>query len=185
MHEFDFKKDVPQAFPVLDDKQLAVVAEFAKCRTYNDGDVLFRAGETDFKFDVIRSGAIEIYDRSSGHSQLILTHEAGEFTGDLANLTGRTSNVDAIAKGETEVYEICEPDLRRIIRLERSDLANIYCSRPKFERKQCVYGFARDRRTIFARNFSPARFSLEKPCSLYFFRHQKRFGKNRRTAQSL
>jgi thioredoxin reductase (NADPH) len=124
MHEFDFKKDVPQAFPVLDDKQLAVVAEFAKCRTYNDGDVLFRAGETDFKFDVIRSGAIEIYDRSSGHSQLILTHEAGEFTGDLANLTGRTSNVDAIAKGETEVYEICEPDLRRIIS-ERPDLSDL------------------------------------------------------------
>ena len=66
-------------------------------------------------FHVIKSGAIEIVDRSSGAAQTILVHEPGEFTGDLANLTGRTSNVDAIAKGKTEVYEVCESDLHHII----------------------------------------------------------------------
>lgn len=124
MADFDFKKEVPQAFPVLDRKQIAVVAEFAKCKTYNDGDVLFAAGETDFMFHVIKSGEIEIVDRSSGESQTILTHEAGEFTGDLANLTGRTSNVDAIARGKTEVYEICDTDLRHIIS-ERPALSDL------------------------------------------------------------
>lgn len=124
MNDFDFKKEVPQAFPVLTAKQISVVAEFADCRVYHDGEVLFRAGETDFKFHVIKSGEIEIIDRSSGAPRRILTHEAGEFTGDLANLTGRISNVDAIARGETEVYEICEPDLRRIIS-ERPDLSDL------------------------------------------------------------
>ncbi len=115
MSDFDFKEEFPQAFPVLNAKQIAVIAEFAECRTYHDGDVLFRAGETDFKFHVVKSGAIEIIDRSSGEAKTMLTHLPGEFTGDLSNLTGRTSNVDAIAKGETDVYEVCEEELHRII----------------------------------------------------------------------
>jgi thioredoxin reductase (NADPH) len=124
MSDFDFKKEVPQAFPVLDAKQIKVVAEFARCKTYQDGEFLFRAGETDFMFHVIKSGAVEIIDRSSGAPVTILTHETGEFTGDLANLTGRTSNVDAVARGATEVYEICEPDLRHIIS-ERPGLSDL------------------------------------------------------------
>ena len=124
MPEFDFKKEFPQAFPVLDAKQIATVAEFAKCKTYSDGEFLFRAGETDFMFHVIKSGAIEIVDRSSGEPRTMLVHEPGEFTGDLSNLTGRTSNADAIAQGETQVYEVCKPDLRHIIS-ERPGLGDL------------------------------------------------------------
>lgn len=124
MADFDFKKEVPRAFPVLDEKQIAVVAEFAKCKVYRDGEELFRAGETDFMFHVIKSGAIDIIDRSSGEPRRILTHEKGEFTGDLANLTGRVSHVDAVAHGDTEVYEICAEDLRQIIS-ERPALSDL------------------------------------------------------------
>jgi hypothetical protein len=59
-HPFDFRKEVPQAFPVLNEKQIAVVAEFAERKTYADGDVLFRAGEKDFKFQVIKSSALKL-----------------------------------------------------------------------------------------------------------------------------
>lgn len=111
----DFRKINPQAFPVLNEKQIAVVAEFAELKTCANGDVLYRAGEKDFKFYVIKCGAIDIFDRSSGAPRLLVTLQPGEFTGDLANLSGRPSNIDAIASGTTEVYEICEPDLRRII----------------------------------------------------------------------
>ena len=115
MAQFDFKKEVPQAFPILDDRQIATIAEFAKSKSYADGDVLYRAGQTDFKFQVIKSGKIDIIDRSTGEPHRILTHEAGEFTGDLANLTGKINNVDAVVRGDTKVYEISELDLRRII----------------------------------------------------------------------
>src|SRR4028118_1704963 len=124
MSTFDFKEETPHAFPKLDEEQIAAIAEFAKCKTYYDGDILFRAGETDFIFHVIKSGAIEIIDRSAGEPQTILVHEPGEFTGDIANITGRTSNVDATAKGETEVYEVCEADLRQIIS-ERPNLSDL------------------------------------------------------------
>jgi thioredoxin reductase (NADPH) len=111
----DFRNSNPQAFPVLTDQQIDVIAEFAELKTFADGAVLYRAGESDFKFYVIRAGAIDIVDRSSGAPRLLVTLEPGEFTGDLANLTGRPSNIDAIASGTTDVFEICEPDLRGII----------------------------------------------------------------------
>jgi thioredoxin reductase (NADPH) len=124
MLTFDFKKALPQAFPKLDAKQIAAIAEYAHCKTYKDGDVLFRAGETDFKFHVIKSGAIAIVDRSSGEPQTLLVHEPGEFTGDMTNLVGRASNVDGITQGETQVYEVSEENLRRIIS-ERPGLSDL------------------------------------------------------------
>jgi thioredoxin reductase (NADPH) len=111
----DFRKHNPQAFPVLNTAQLATIAEFAELKTFANGDVLYRAGDRDFKFYVIRCGAIDIVDRSSGEPHLLVTLQPGEFTGDLANLAGRPSNIDAIASGTTDVFEICEPDLRSIV----------------------------------------------------------------------
>jgi thioredoxin reductase (NADPH) len=124
MPTFDFKKALPQAFPKLDAKQIAAIAEFAQCKTYRDGEVLFRAGETDFKFHVIKSGAIAVVDRSSGEPHTLLVHEPGEFTGDMTNLVGRASNVDGIAQGETDVYEVSEENLHRIIS-ERPGLSDL------------------------------------------------------------
>jgi thioredoxin reductase (NADPH) len=124
MPTFDFKKALPQAFPKLDAKQIAAIAGYARCKTYLDGDVLFRAGEMDFKFHVIKSGAIAIIDRSSGEPHTLLVHEPGEFTGDMTNLVGRASNVDAIAQGETDVFEVSEENLRRIIS-ERPGLSDL------------------------------------------------------------
>lgn len=124
MQYLDVKKKFPEAFPVLDEKQMATVAEFAKCKIYQDGEKLFSAGETDFRFHVVKSGAVDIIDRSSGEPKKLLTHEAGGFTGDLSNLTGRTSNVDAIAVGETNVYEVCDVDLHHIIN-ERPGLGDL------------------------------------------------------------
>ena len=119
------KAKYPAAFPKLDQKQLKVIEEFAECKTYQDGDVLFKAGDTEFKFHVLKSGAVDIIDRSSGEPQLLVRHEdAGEFTGDIANLTGSPANADAVARGKTEVFEICAPDLRRIIS-EREGLSDV------------------------------------------------------------
>jgi len=116
MAETDLKTERPDAFPKLDEDQTNAIAELATCKTYHDGDVLFRAGETGCVFHLIKSGEVEIVDRSSGgEPKTILVHEPGEFTGDLAVLTGRSSNVDAIARGETEVYEMSEERLRQIL----------------------------------------------------------------------
>ncbi|MEJ7710220.1 MAG: FAD-dependent oxidoreductase [Pyrinomonadaceae bacterium] len=115
MDDRNIKQIYPSAFPKLDDEQIKAIAEFAECRTYKDGEVLFQAGEREFKFHVVKSGAIEIIDRSGGEPRTLVVQRAREFTGDVANLTGRPANVDAVAREETQVYEVSYEDLRRII----------------------------------------------------------------------
>jgi thioredoxin reductase (NADPH) len=110
-----YKDKYPVAFPILTPEQMAVVAEVGVRQTYPDGAVLFQAGEVAFKFLVILQGEIAIIDHSGGTSQTVLVHYAGEFTGDLANLAGRSSNVEAVARGVVEVYEISGPQLRRLL----------------------------------------------------------------------
>ncbi len=119
----DYKKKFPAAFPKLSAEQMKEIAQVAECKTYHDGDMLFKAGEKEFKFHVIQKGEIQIIDRSGDTPRVLLTHEPLEFTGDAANLAGRTSNVDAVAKGTVEVYEICNAELKTIIS-ERPDLSD-------------------------------------------------------------
>lgn len=119
-----YKEKFPAGFPKLSPEQMDVVGEVAQCRTYKDGDVLFRAGETEFMFHVIQKGNIEIIDRSGDEPTTLLVHEPFEFTGDIANLSGRTSNVDAVAKGAVEVYQICTEELRQMIK-EQPELSDI------------------------------------------------------------
>ena len=121
------KEKFPAAFPKLSPLQMAEVAKVAACRTYNNGDTLLKAGDTTFKFHVIQRGEIDIYDRTGDETKLLVTHEPLEFTGDIANLAGRASNVDAIAKGTVEVYEICSQELRIIIG-QRPDLSDTILS---------------------------------------------------------
>lgn len=115
MSEQDLKTKYPSAFPKLDDEQLAAVAEFAERKTYHDGDVLFATGEREFKFHVVKSGEVAIIDRSGGEPRTMVMQTAREFTGDVANLTGRPANADGVAHGDVDVYEVTAENLRRII----------------------------------------------------------------------
>lgn len=120
----EYKRNYPTAFARLEEEQLTVLQEFAQPKTYGNGDYLLRAGETEFKFHVIKKGRVEIIDRSSGTVHTVLIHDPGEFTGDLANLAGRASNVDAVALGEVEVYEISRAKFQQIIS-ERPRLSDL------------------------------------------------------------
>lgn len=120
----EYRRNYPTAFPRLDEKQLAELEEFAQRKTYGNGEYLLRAGDTEFKFHVIEKGRVEIIDRSSGTGHTVLIHEPGEFTGDLANLAGRASNVDAVALGDVEVYEISRANFQQIIS-ERPNLSDL------------------------------------------------------------
>jgi thioredoxin reductase (NADPH) len=124
MNRRDIKAEFPSAFPTLDDEQLDAFLEFAERKTYHDGEFLFAAGERELKFHVIKSGEVEIVDESGSERRSLLVHEEREFTGDLANFTGRPANVSGIARGEVEVYEISAEKLQRIIS-ERPGLSDL------------------------------------------------------------
>ena len=103
------------AFPELSAEQIDKLEEYATIKQYAGGETLIAAGETDFKFFVVKAGAVEVVEESSGQRRTIAVHEEREFTGDVDMLTRRPALVTAIARGPTVVYEITAEDLRRVL----------------------------------------------------------------------
>jgi thioredoxin reductase (NADPH) len=103
------------AFPVLTEAQIAAVAKFSTCNRFEAGEILFAAGERDFKFFIIKSGEVAIHENSSGEDRILVKHGPGQFSGDIDMLTGRAAIVTGVAETACQVYEISRPDLRRIL----------------------------------------------------------------------
>ena len=114
------------AFPKLDEAQMAALdrCPLTKLPRYRDGEKLFKVGDRDFKFFVIKSGKVEIVDESGETPRTIAVQGPGEFTGDVAQLTGGPAIVNAIARGDCEVYEVSPDALRKLIN-DHPDLGDI------------------------------------------------------------
>ena len=105
------------AFPVLDEAQIAAAASCTALapRRCRDGETLVAVGERAFKFFIVRSGEVEILDRTGDEPRTIAVHGRGEFTGDVSHLTGTPALFTAIARGDCEVFEISGEALRHIL----------------------------------------------------------------------
>ena len=103
------------AFPTLNEAQIEKLGSCAGAflKKYPDGQTLFKVGERDFKFFVVKSGEVEIIDESGDTPKTVTVHRPGEFTGEVAQLTGSPAVVSAIARGDTEVYEMSAESVRQ------------------------------------------------------------------------
>jgi thioredoxin reductase (NADPH) len=105
------------AFPKLNDAQMTALGRCAGAllKHYKDGQKLIEVGERDFKFFVVKSGEIDVLDESGETPKIIAVLGRGEFTGDVSHLTGGPSLISAIARGDSEVYEVTAEGVREII----------------------------------------------------------------------
>lgn len=114
------------AFPRLDQAQLAKLERcpLTELRRYRAGEKLFEVGERHCTFFVIKSGAVEIIDESGDTPTTITIHGPGEFTGDVAQLTGTPAVVSAVARVDSEVYAVSNEAFRQLINthLELGDM---------------------------------------------------------------
>src|ERR1700722_15272110 len=96
------------AFPKLDAGQLAGLAScpLTTQKRFGDGEKLFEVGQSDFKFFVVKSGRVEIVDVSREPPRTVRMHGPGEFTGEVAQLTGNPALVSAFARGDSDVFQI-------------------------------------------------------------------------------
>jgi thioredoxin reductase (NADPH) len=102
------------AFPTLDPDQ---VREFERCtgallHSFRNGQTLIDVGDRDFKFFIVKSGEVEILDHSGDAPKTVTIHRKGQFTGDVSHLTGRSSVISAVARGDCEVAEVSGEALR-------------------------------------------------------------------------
>jgi thioredoxin reductase (NADPH) len=105
------------AFPRLDKAQLAALEDcpLSKLKPYRDGEKLFEAGQRDSNFYVVKTGAVEIVDDAGDEPKVVATLGPGEFTGEVAQLTGGPAIFSGVARGESDVFEISNEALREII----------------------------------------------------------------------
>ena len=77
--------------------------------------MLFAVGQRNMNFFVVKSGEVEIVDRSGDEPKTVTIHRQGEFTGDISHLTGLPAVVSGVARGDCEVYEITGDALRNAL----------------------------------------------------------------------
>src|SRR5262245_1439205 len=111
----------PQMFPTLDPAEIERVRRFGRPRSYAAGDALAQVG-TIGNLMIILAGKVDITQRDqSGHGVLIVTHGPGSFMGELAQLAGRPSLVDARAQEPVEAL-IIPPDRLRALLIAEAEL---------------------------------------------------------------
>jgi len=105
------------AFPRLDDAHMSALERCAGAtlKHYATADKLIEVGERGFKFFVIKSGEILIVDESSETPTILAVLGRGQFTGDVAHLSGGPSLVSAVARVDCDVYEVAAEGVREII----------------------------------------------------------------------
>jgi thioredoxin reductase (NADPH) len=104
----------PIAFPYLDDSELAAIRPLATPCSFNDGEVVFRAGQADLDLFVVESGAIEIINPSDNNRHIV-THHPRQFAGDIDLLTRRPVIVAGLARGPTRLLRVPGPRLREML----------------------------------------------------------------------
>ncbi len=114
-----------QMFPQLGAGEIARLSRFGEVRGFRSGTPILKAGETAAGLYLILSGEVLVTpheDAKRGHP--IVTHGAGAFLGELAQLSGKPSLVDATAISDVEAIVIASPRLRDLL-VEEAELGEI------------------------------------------------------------
>jgi len=110
----DTRRD--QMFPTLEPAEIERVRRFGKVSSYGPGEALARVGEVGLGLTIILDGKVDVTQHhESGRRELIVTHGAGAFMGELAQLAGRPALVDAHAQGPIEALTIPPDQLRALL----------------------------------------------------------------------
>jgi thioredoxin reductase (NADPH) len=105
-----------QMFPTLEPTEVDRLRRFGERRDYDAGARLVATGEVSPGMFVILHGEVAITQHNAlGRNQPIVTHGPGSFMGELAQLSGRPSLVDAQAITAVEALVIPSPKLRDVL----------------------------------------------------------------------
>ena len=105
-----------QMFPTLAPREIERLRHFGEPRTYADGERVLAVGDVSPGLFVIVAGEVAVTQRSAlGYEEAIVTHGTGSFMGELNQLSGRPSLVDAKAVRPVEAFVIPPPRLRDVL----------------------------------------------------------------------
>ena len=101
-----------QAFPTFTPLELDRLRAFGPVRRFQAGEQLIKAAAPGHGIIVVLSGEVGTVAITASESRFIFRHGAGSFTGELAQLSGRPSLVEATANADGEAIMIPPEGLR-------------------------------------------------------------------------
>jgi thioredoxin reductase (NADPH) len=105
-----------QMFPVLNDPEIARTSRFGTLRRYPRGARLFVAGAPGPGIFVVLKGVLALSQRGGMARVLpIMSLGRGQFSGEVAQLSGNYALVDAYAEEDLEALLVPPPQLRALI----------------------------------------------------------------------
>lgn len=104
-----------EAFPVLTAEQINRIRPLSKVRKVNAGEILFEPGDLDIPFFVLLSGSMEIVQPDMHGERLIVNHDAGEFTGEITMISGRSGLVRGRVTAAGEFLEMSSGQMRTLV----------------------------------------------------------------------
>ena len=114
-----------QIFPTLTEAQIDRIRPTGKVRKVKPGEVLFEPGDTQVPFFVILSGAMEIVQPGIDGERSIVGHFPGEFTGEMAMISGARCLVRGRITESGEFLEVSNEGLHSLVAKD-AELSEIF-----------------------------------------------------------
>ncbi|MYM85105.1 FAD-dependent oxidoreductase [Duganella sp. FT50W] len=112
----DLEQRHHQIFPTLSAADIRRMQRFGHVQHFDDGQMIFEAGKTSFGLMLVLKGGIDVsrYD-GLGNTAYVTTHQPGQFSGEVAQLSGRPALGNGRARGEVEVLVVPSEALRQLL----------------------------------------------------------------------
>src|SRR5690242_3479366 len=92
-----------QTYPVLTDAEMARIKRFGLPMSFRDGEKLYAAGEASPGIYLLRKGRVAaVHSDRLGDKLAVALYEAGQFTGEIGQLSNGPALVDGVAQGRVE-----------------------------------------------------------------------------------
>lgn len=152
MHELD---------PELSEDQIDIVRGYGKEVEFEDGSMLWEAGQRNAGFFLVLEGHVEIVDKGGDAEKVIITHGRGHYGGEIVTMAGRGALVGGRAKGKARAIEVSTERLKDLLALE-AELGEILLTSFIVRRMRMIaenhgdvvlYGIGEEARTARIRTF--------------------------------
>src|SRR5262245_19856517 len=104
-----------QIFPKLTSVQIARAAKHGQTRTVRGGEVLVEPGDRAAPFFVVISGELEAVRATGAAETLLLVVRAGQFTGEISTLSGRSAIARIRARQDSEIIQLARESFLTLV----------------------------------------------------------------------
>lgn len=115
--DLDLLRSIP-LFELLDEQELASLAQQLEIEHFSPNQVIFAAGEEGGEMYLIQKGRVEIFMRDASHERIVLNVvERGEIFGELSLLDDEPRSASAKALEETTLIVVDRDDLLALVKV--------------------------------------------------------------------